>query len=85
MVNCDNLEPNASRLGQGSKSKTFPEVVNNQPKGEYLNKTYGTPHWARNFHMVCNWMVNLLVYRVFHSGMRETKAIDGHLELNFHP
>ena len=45
-----------------SKSKTFPEVVNNQPKGDYLNKTYGTPHWARNFHMVCNWMVNLPVY-----------------------
>jgi hypothetical protein len=62
VVNCDNLEPNASRLGQGSKSKTFPEVVNNQPKGDYLNKTYGTPNWARNFHMVCNWMVNLPVY-----------------------
>ena len=24
-------------------------------------------------------------YRVFHSEMRETKALDGHLKLNFHP
>ena len=24
-------------------------------------------------------------YRVFHSDMRETKALDGHLKLNFHP
>jgi len=56
VVKCDNFEPNASRLssflGQGSKSKTFPEVVNNQPKGDYLNKTYyGIPYWARTFHI----------------------------------
>ena len=24
-------------------------------------------------------------YRVFHSEMHETKALDGHLKLNFHP
>ena len=24
-------------------------------------------------------------YRVFHNEMRETKALDGHLKLNFHP
>jgi hypothetical protein len=27
---------------------------------------------------------NLSTYRVFHSEMRETKALDGHLKLNFH-
>ena len=25
------------------------------------------------------------LYRVFHSDMRETKALDGHLKLKFHP
>ena len=48
--------------------------------------------WKEIFHVTvkvnavtCEYIVlQFRYYRVFHSEMRETKALDGHLKLNFH-